>query len=92
MNRRCIDMGDITMATVGEICSKPFIDLLRKVSDYPIMSSLFVSIITAIVNQSLASGFIAFGGCLALLGIVYVVTFGKAFGRGGTKNRCEHRG
>ena len=79
------------MVSIAEYCMSPFIDLLRHFSDYPVTLSAFVSVLIGLAMQDVATAFIAFGISLAFLAVLYVVTFGRAFGRGGLKRDVRSR-
>lgn len=82
-------MGVLTMNDIFAFCIRPFVDVLRAISDFPIMCSIFAGLIAALVTQDTGIGFLVFFAAIAFLAVIYVVTFGRAFGRGGHKTDFE---
>ncbi|MEM6781562.1 MAG: hypothetical protein AAF569_06840 [Pseudomonadota bacterium] len=52
-------------------------------SDHPVGCAAFVSLIAGLIKQDIGFGFLFFLGSLGVLALIYILTLGKAFGRGG---------
>lgn len=77
------------MNDIFAFCIRPFLDVLRAISDYPISCAFFVGLISGLITQDTGFGFLVFFAALAVLALIYVVTLGRAFGRGGHKTDFE---
>lgn len=84
-------MGVLDMNDIIFHCCRPFKRLLRVMSDYPVSFSFFVSLLAAMITQDIGFGTVFFLGMLGLMAVVYILTFGHAFGRGGLKPDHEIR-
>ena len=72
-------------------CLRPFKRIFRVISDYPISFSFFVAFVAGLVSQDIGLGVTVFLGMLGFMAILYILTFGHAFGRGGLKSDHEIR-
>lgn len=73
------------MSTILGLCSRPFVDVWKHISDYPVRMSVFAGFLAGVLTQSVMIGSITLGGCAVFLSLLYIVTRGRAFGRGGLK-------
>ncbi len=79
------------MTDFAEIVFRPFVDFKGILSDFPITFAVFIGFISTLMTQDIVFGFKVFGLILAAEAVLYVLTFGKFYGKGGQKKKLNIR-
>lgn len=79
------------MTDFAEILFRPFVDFKKVLSDFPVTLAFFIGFIGMLVSQDIVIGFKVFGLALALEAVIYVLTFGSFYGKGGQKKKLNIR-